>query len=67
MLQVRAVFGSDKRSVAGCMVTEGLLRKKSVVVVKRGKRIVYDGPLSSLRRVKDVVNEVRMIYNISTR
>ena len=46
------------------MVTEGVLRKKAVVVVKRGKVIVYDGPLSSLRRVKDVVNEVRSFVQL---
>lgn len=53
------MFGSDRRAVAGCMVNEGVMRKGAVVVVKRGKRVVYDGPLSSLRRVKDIVNEVR--------
>ena len=57
-LQVRAVFSASKRNVAGCMVTEGVLRKGATIVVKRGKRVVFDGPISSLRRVKEIVNEV---------
>lgn len=32
--EVRAVFGSGSRKVAGCMVTEGLLRKGCLAVVK---------------------------------
>ena len=56
---MRATFGTGKKTVAGCMVKEGVLRKGAVVIVKRGKRTVYDGPLNSLRRVKDIVNEVR--------
>lgn len=56
--EVKAVFGSGSRKVAGCMVLDGSLRKGAVVVVKRGKRVVYEGPLSSLRRVKDDVKEV---------
>lgn len=55
--QVRAVFSSSKRNVAGCMVTEGVLRKAATIVVRRGKRVVFDGPISSLRRVKEIVNE----------
>ena len=31
--EVRAVFGSGSRKVAGCMVTEGLLRKGCLAVV----------------------------------
>lgn len=56
--EVKAVFGSGARRVAGCIVTEGVLRKGAVVTVKRGKRVVYDGELGSLRRVKDDVREV---------
>ncbi len=59
--QVRAVFSSSKRNVAGCMVTEGVLRKNATIVVRRGKRVVFDGPISSLRRVKEIVNEVRPV------
>lgn len=38
--EVKAVFGSGNRKVAGCLVTDGYLRKDSIAVVKRGKRVV---------------------------
>lgn len=56
--EVRATFGSGNRIVAGCMVNEGSVRKGCLIVVRRGKRVVYEGPLTSLRRVKDDVAEV---------
>lgn len=56
--EVKAVFGSGSRKAAGCLVTDGLLTKNAFIVVKRGKKIVHEGNLSSLRRVKDDVKEV---------
>lgn len=38
--EVKAVFGSGNRKVAGCLVTDGQLRRDAVAVVKRGKRVV---------------------------
>lgn len=55
---VRAVFGSGSRKVAGCMVTEGLLKRDAVAEVKRGSRTVHEGKIISLRRVKDDVKEI---------
>ncbi len=43
------------------MVTEGVLRKNATIVVRRGKRVVFDGLISSLRRVKEIVNEARLL------
>ena len=57
--EVKALFGKGSSLVAGCVVTEGKLQKSSVVEVKRNrKRLVFEGPLSSLRRVKDDVEMV---------
>lgn len=56
--EVKAVFGSGARKVAGCMVTEGMMRRGAQVAVRRGKRTLHEGTLSSLRRVKDDVREV---------
>ncbi|KAL4542287.1 hypothetical protein Ndes2526B_g09254 [Nannochloris sp. 'desiccata'] len=56
--EVKQVFGSGNRKVAGCLVTDGMLRRGAVCSVKRGKRIIFEGLLSSLRRVKDDVKEV---------
>ena len=59
---VRAVFGSGSRRVAGCALTEGVLRKGALAVVKRGKAgkqvVVAEGKITSLRRVKEDVKEV---------
>lgn len=38
--EVKAVFGSGARKVAGCLVLDGALRRDAVAVVKRGKRVV---------------------------
>ncbi|KAL4421069.1 hypothetical protein ABPG77_001364 [Micractinium sp. CCAP 211/92] len=56
--EVKAVFGSGNRKVAGCLVTDGQLRRDAIAVVKRGKRLVGEGKLFSLRRIKDDVREV---------
>eukprot|EP00878_Enallax_costatus_P012987 GHUV01013569.1.p2 GENE.GHUV01013569.1~~GHUV01013569.1.p2 ORF type:complete len:123 (+),score=45.51 GHUV01013569.1:176-544(+) len=56
---VKAVFGSGKKKVAGCLVDEGKLQKGAMVEVTRGKQgVVFTGKLASLRRIKDNVEEV---------
>lgn len=44
--EVRAVFGTGSRRVAGCMVTEGLLRKGCLVSVSI--QILYHAPALGL-------------------
>ena len=57
--KVLAVFGSGKRRVAGCSIEEGVLRRGCTIEVKRGrKKIVFEGVMDSLRRVKEDVNEL---------
>lgn len=56
---IKALFGSGKKKVAGCAVLEGKLQKGAMVTVKRGKQTVFEGKLTSLRRVKDNVEEVQ--------
>ena len=57
--QVRAVFGIPRRGrVAGCQVTDGLIRRGAQVRVLRGGEVLHTGPMSSLRRFKDDVREV---------
>jgi translation initiation factor IF-2 len=40
--EVKAVFGTGARKVAGCAVMDGCLRKDCVAVVKRGRRVVAE-------------------------
>ena len=56
--EVRAVFTIGKSAVAGCYVTNGKLHRNCRVRVHRGKQIVFEGDLDSLRRNKDDVKEV---------
>ncbi len=58
--QVRDVFRSSKFGVvAGCLVTEGLVRRNNPIRVLRDNVVIFEGALESLRRFKDDVNEVR--------
>jgi translation initiation factor IF-2 len=58
--QVREVFRSSKFGVvAGCLVTEGFVRRNHPIRVLRDNVVIFEGALESLRRFKDDVNEVR--------
>jgi translation initiation factor IF-2 len=57
--EVRQVFPVAKGFVAGCLVVEGRVIHLSMARVRRGGRIEFDGKLSTLRRLKDEVKEVR--------
>lgn len=58
LFSLQAVFGSGKNKAAGCGVTDGKLMKNGFIQVKRSKKVMYEGKLSSLRRVKDNVETV---------
>ena len=58
--EVRAVFPLGKEhKVAGCMVTEGLIRRAAKARVVRGGKIIHNGPVETLRRFKDDASEVK--------
>jgi translation initiation factor IF-2 len=60
LAQVRDVFKSPKfGAIAGCMVTEGVVKRHNPIRVLRDNVVIYEGELESLRRFKDDVNEVR--------
>lgn len=60
LAEVRDVFKSPKfGAVAGCMVTEGVVKRHNPIRVLRDNVVIYEGELESLRRFKDDVNEVR--------
>jgi translation initiation factor IF-2 len=59
-VEVRNVFKISKvGTVAGCMVTEGLVKRGSSVRLLRGGVVVHTGELDSLKRFKDDVKEVK--------
>ncbi|MDQ9010609.1 translation initiation factor IF-2 [Acinetobacter gerneri] len=58
--QVREVFRSSKfGAAAGCMVMEGVIHRNKPIRVLRDDVVVFQGELESLRRYKEVVEEVR--------
>jgi translation initiation factor IF-2 len=58
--QVREVFRSSKFGVvAGCLVTEGSVKRNNPIRVLRDSVVIFEGALESLRRFKDDANEVR--------
>jgi len=60
LAEVRDVFTSPKfGDIAGCLVTEGFVKRDNPIRVLRDSVVIYEGELESLRRFKDDVNEVR--------
>jgi len=58
--QVRDVFRSSKfGAVAGCMVVEGSVKRSKPIRVLRDNVVIFEGELESLRRFKELVDEVR--------
>jgi len=61
MVEVRQIFKISRiGTVAGCYVTEGLVRRSNAKVrVLRDNVVIHDGELDSLKRFKDDVREVK--------
>jgi translation initiation factor IF-2 len=58
--EIRQIFNITKiGKVAGCMVTEGLVRRGAKVRLLRDNVVIHEGTLKTLRRFKDEVREVR--------
>ena len=59
-VEVRELFRVSRvGTIAGCHVTEGTVARQSLIRLNRDNVTVYEGKLSSLRRFKDDVREVR--------
>jgi translation initiation factor IF-2 len=58
--EIRQIFKVTKiGSIAGCMVTAGLVRRTARLRLLRNNTVVYTGELDSLKRFKDDAKEVR--------
>jgi translation initiation factor IF-2 len=61
--EVRKVFNITRTGkVAGCMVTDGVVRRGAGVRVLRDNVVIHNGELSQLKRFKDDVREVARGY-----
>jgi translation initiation factor IF-2 len=60
LAEVRDVFRSSRLgAIAGCMVVDGVVKRRSPIRVLRDNVVIFEGELESLRRFKDDVSEVR--------
>ena len=58
--EIRRLFKVSKLgTIAGCMVTDGVIKASGGVRVIRDGIVVYEGKLASLQREKDTVKEVK--------
>ncbi len=61
--QIREVFHSSKiGNIAGCMVTDGIIRRNAKARLVRDGVVISETSIASLRRKKDDVTEVREGY-----
>ncbi len=62
-IEVREVFKITKiGTVAGCMVTDGFIKRNNKIRVIRDFIVVHTGDIDALKRYKDDVSEVRQGY-----
>lgn len=60
-VEIRQVISVSKvGNIAGCMVTDGVVKRDSHIRLIRNNVVIHTGELSSLKRYKDDVKEVRM-------
>ena len=58
--QIREVFNISKAGkVAGCMVTDGIIKRGCKVRLLRDNVVIHEGTLKTLKRFKDEVKEVK--------
>ena len=58
--EVRDTFKVSKiGTIAGCYVTDGIIKRDALVRILRNGIVIYEGKLASLKRFKDDAKEVR--------
>jgi translation initiation factor IF-2 len=60
--EVRAVFPVGRGAVAGCYVLSGKIVRNCKLRVRRGGKVIFEGSLDSLKRIKEDVREVNAGY-----
>ncbi len=62
-VEIRQVISVSKvGNIAGCMVTDGIVKRDAHIRLIRNNVVIHTGELASLKRFKDDVKEVRMGY-----
>ncbi|HKM29378.1 MAG TPA: translation initiation factor IF-2 [Bacilli bacterium] len=61
--EIRTIFKASKiGTIAGCYITDGFITRNSDIRLIRDSIVIYEGKLSSLKRFKDDVREVKYGY-----
>ncbi|MDD3348675.1 MAG: translation initiation factor IF-2, partial [Bacilli bacterium] len=61
--EIRTIFKASKiGTIAGCYITNGYITRNSDIRLIRDSIVIYEGKLSSLKRFKDDVKEVKLGY-----
>jgi len=61
---VRETFSISKiGTIAGCMVTSGVIKRDSLIKLFRDGKMILEGKISSLKRFKDDAKEVKQGYD----
>ena len=61
--QIRQVFKVSKVGIiAGCYVTDGIVKRGAGVRILRDDVVIYEGSLKQLKREKDDAKEVKQSY-----
>lgn len=62
-VEVREIFNVSKvGTIAGCYVTDGVVKRTSNLRVVRDSRVIFEGKIATLRRFKDDAREVQAGY-----
>jgi translation initiation factor IF-2 len=61
--EIKRIFRVPKvGSIAGCLVTDGLISRNAQVRIIRGEEVVHQGKISSLKHIKENVTEMKKGY-----
>jgi translation initiation factor IF-2 len=60
--EVRAVFAVGRGAVAGCYIQSGKIIRNCKMRVRRNNKVIYEGNLDSLKRMKEDAREVNAGY-----
>jgi len=59
-VEIREIFSISKiGNIAGCMVKDGFISRRSQIRVLRDNIVIHEGKISSLKRFKEEVSEVK--------
>ena len=64
MLKLKKFLYLKVGKVAGCMVTDGIVRNKENLRLIRDSIVIHEGKLSSLKRFQEEVREVQVSQDV---